>query len=85
MFASAILCVSSFFLTVEPSFRLAANSSAAILFDDPEARRHFTDACHMDAEGAGMLARRVSEAIERHERARPSLPRAGTQTAAQAH
>jgi lysophospholipase L1-like esterase len=55
------------------------------LFATPEARRHFTDSCHMNTEGARRMARMVSDAIARQERARPSLPRTGTAQAAQAH
>lgn len=45
------------------------------LFDSREARKHFTDSAHMDAEGAARVARAVADAVVARERARPSLPR----------
>ena len=45
------------------------------LFDNTEARRTFTGSCHMNPEGARRMASVVSEAIVRHERSQPSLPR----------
>lgn len=47
------------------------------LFDNPAARQHFTDSCHMDAQGAARIAEAVAERIIAAERARASLPRAG--------
>ena len=47
------------------------------LFDSREARRLFTDSCHMDAAGAARIARAVADAIAERERAHPSLVTAG--------
>ena len=43
------------------------------LFDSREARRGFTDSCHMTAEGAARVARAVADSVERDEAASPSL------------
>jgi hypothetical protein len=51
-------------------------------FDDPAARRTFTDSCHVNAEGARIMARLVADAIARQERAAPTLPRAQARSAA---
>jgi lysophospholipase L1-like esterase len=37
------------------------------LFDDHEARRSFTDSCHLTAEGAARVARAVADTVERDE------------------
>jgi lysophospholipase L1-like esterase len=37
------------------------------LFDSHEARRGFTDSCHMTAEGAARIARAVADSVERDE------------------
>lgn len=50
-------------------------------FDDPVARRTFTDSCHVNPEGARIMARLVADAIARHERAASTLPRTGAQRA----
>ena len=55
------------------------------LFDAPEARRTFTDSCHVNEDGAHRMARLVSDAIARHEHEQPSLPRPGAAAAAPAH
>jgi lysophospholipase L1-like esterase len=43
------------------------------LFDSTEARRTFTDSCHMNREGAGRMAKAVADAIVRTEVRSPSL------------
>jgi lysophospholipase L1-like esterase len=53
-------------------------------FDDREARKSFTDSCHMNADGAEMLGEVVAEAILRRERRDPTLPRDPTGAAAAA-
>ena len=51
-------------------------------FEDPQARRTFTDSCHVTVDGAGIMARLVADAIERNERAAATLPRRGAAQAA---
>ena len=43
------------------------------LFDSHEARRDFTDSCHLTVEGASRVARAVADVVERDEAASPSL------------
>jgi lysophospholipase L1-like esterase len=54
------------------------------LYDSHEARRGFTDSCHMTVEGTSHIARVVADTVERDEAASPSLPASATGAAAPA-
>jgi lysophospholipase L1-like esterase len=50
-------------------FKVAGEEGVPVIdlyrtFDDPEARSHMTDSCHVDEAGAEIMARSVAEAIE---------------------
>jgi lysophospholipase L1-like esterase len=51
------------------------------LFDDHEARRFFTDSCHMTADGAARIAQALKGAVQERESLAPSLATGAAATA----